>query len=150
METVLTYVALNVFVLAFIAVFIRLIIHLSLTPIQRDRLRQERKQLRQEKLIQIERLRQEKLIQRERLHQERERQRKDKHSISTSCPDCGRFVSKMAYACPGCGRLSKAAASRAKTQSCAMILLVWVLCGIIFNGFIYGFIKGFISGLNNR
>ena len=84
----------------------------------------------------------------------RERDRKEKNSISTSCPDCGSFVSTMAYACPKCGRLSKVAASRAKTQGCAMILLIWVLFGIIFNGFIYGFIngfiKGFISGFNNR
>jgi hypothetical protein len=63
-----------------------------------------------------------------------------------NCIECGTSVSDKAPACPKCGR----PASRAKTQSCAMILLIWVLFGIIFNGFIIGFIKGFISGLNNR
>lgn len=152
--TVLSYVALNVFVLAFIGVFIGLINYLSLTPrqrIERKQLRQEREQHRKEIKLHRQEIEQErkekKLIQ-------RERDRKEKNSISTSCPDCGSFVSTMAYACPKCGRLSKVAASRAKTQSCAMILLIWVLFGIIFNGFIYGFIngfiKGFISGFNNR
>ena len=139
---VLTYLALNVFVLAFIAVFLRLILSLfpnqknDLTPIQRER-QQERLRKEQERLSQDrERISQEKLIQRERQRKEkliqRERDRKEKHSISTSCPDCGSFVSTMAYACPKCGRLSKVAASRATTQSCAINAAIgMVICVLV-------------------
>jgi hypothetical protein len=77
-----------------------------------------RERQRQDKLIQRERQRQVKLIQRERqrerLCQERERQRHEKHRIRTSCPDCGSFVSTMAYACPKCGRAGQAALEQGK------------------------------------
>ena len=62
------------------------------------------------------------------------------------CPDCATSISSSAFFCPKCGRPSSLAAERAKTQGCAMMLLIYVLCGLLLNEIAKWV---FLSSLNN-
>jgi DNA-directed RNA polymerase subunit RPC12/RpoP len=52
------------------------------------------------------------------------------------CLDCGSSISSSAFFCMKCGRPSPLAAERAKTQGCAMMLLIYVLSGLVLNEFL--------------
>jgi hypothetical protein len=63
------------------------------------------------------------------------------------CPDCGTSISSKAFYCTKCGLPSLEVAQRAKTQGCAMMLLIYVLCGLLLNEIAKWVI---LSRLNNR
>lgn len=52
------------------------------------------------------------------------------------CPDCATSISFSAFFCTKCGRPSSLTAERAKTQGCAMMLLIYVLSGLVLNEFL--------------
>lgn len=49
------------------------------------------------------------------------------------CTDCGTSISSSAFFCIKCGRPSLEVAQRAKTQGFAMMLLIYVICGLLLN-----------------
>ena len=61
------------------------------------------------------------------------------------CPDCATSISSSAFFCPKCGRPSSVAAKRAKTQGCAMMLLIYVLTGLVVNESIKWIIQGVLN-----
>ena len=73
------------------------------------------------------------------------------HSSSDSvsklidCLDCGSSISSSAFFCMKCGRPSPLAAERAKTQGCAMMLLIYVLTGLVVNESIKWIIQGVLN-----
>ena len=61
------------------------------------------------------------------------------------CLDCGTSISPSAFFCTKCGRPSSLTAERAKTQGCAMMLLIYVLTGLVFNESVKWIIQGVIN-----
>ena len=61
------------------------------------------------------------------------------------CLDCGSSISSSAFFCMKCGRPSPLAAERAKTQGCAMMLLIYVLSGLVLNESIKWIIQGVLN-----
>ena len=61
------------------------------------------------------------------------------------CLDCGTSISPSAFFCMKCGRPSSLAAERAKTQGCAMMLLIYVLTGLVVNESIKWIIQGVLN-----
>ena len=61
------------------------------------------------------------------------------------CLDCDTSISSSAFFCPKCGRPSSVAAKRAKTQGCAMMLLIYVLTGLVVNESIKWIIQGVLN-----
>ena len=69
----------------------------------------------------------------------------DSASKLIDCLDCGSSISSSAFFCMKCGRPSSLTAERAKTQGCAMMLLIYVLTGLVVNESIKWIIQGVLN-----